>query len=95
MVVNDIDVTVNGLNDISEQEIVNYIDYVQAQTKEKVNSLKLSATKDGQVDIRYELQPQNSSASAASRATSSAPSTAGTTPSALKSTTASSTACID
>ena len=46
MVVNGIDVTVNGLNDISEQEIVNYIDYVQAQTK------------DGQVDIRYELQPQ-------------------------------------
>ena len=44
MVVNGIDVTVNGLNDISEQEIVNYIDYVQAQTKEKVNSLKLSAT---------------------------------------------------
>ena len=58
MVVNGIDVTVNGLNDISEQEIVNYIDYVQAQTKEKVNSLKLSATKDGQVDIRYKLQPQ-------------------------------------
>ena len=58
MVVNGIDVTVNGLNDISEQEIVNYIDYVQAQTKEKVNSLKLSATKDGQVDIRSELQPQ-------------------------------------
>ena len=58
MVVNGIDVTVNGLNDISEQEIVNYIDYVQAQTKEKVNSLKLSATKDGQVDIRDELQPQ-------------------------------------
>ena len=39
MVVNGIDVTVNGLNDVSEQEIVNYIDYVQAQTKEKVNSL--------------------------------------------------------
>lgn len=58
MVVNGIDVTVNGLNDVSEQEIVNYIDYVQAQTKEKVNSLKLSATKDGKVDIRYELQPQ-------------------------------------
>ena len=57
MVVNGIDVTVNGLNDVSEQEIVNYIDYVQAQTKEKVNSLKLSATKDGQYDIRYELQP--------------------------------------
>lgn len=58
MVVNGIDVTVNGLNDVSEQEIVNYIDYVQAQTKEKVNSLELSATKDGQVDIHYELQPQ-------------------------------------
>ena len=58
MVVNGIDVTVNGLNDVSEQEIVNYIDYVQAQTKEKVNSLKLSATKDGQVYNRYELQPQ-------------------------------------
>lgn len=35
MVVNGIDVTVKGLNDVSEQEIVNYIDYVQSQTKEK------------------------------------------------------------
>ena len=52
MVVNGIDVKVNGINDISEQEIVNYIDYVEQQTKEKVNSLNLSATKDGQVDIR-------------------------------------------
>ena len=41
-----------------QRRIVNYIDYVQSQTKEKVNSLKLSATKDGQIDIRYELQPQ-------------------------------------
>ena len=59
MVVNGIDVTVNGLNDVSEQEIVNYIDYVQTQTKEKVNSLKLSATKDGQVDIRFARLPLN------------------------------------
>mgnify|MGYP001163084444 FL=1 len=58
MVVNGIDVKVNGLSDVSEQEIVNYIDYVEQQTNEKVSSLQLSAAQDGQVDIQYELQPQ-------------------------------------
>ena len=77
-----------------EQEIVNYIDYVEQQTNEKVSSLQLSA-QDGQVDIQYELQPQKLNASAASRATSWARSIVGTTRSAPKSTIASSTACID
>ena len=32
MVVNGIDVTVEGLHDVSEQEITNYIGYVEQQT---------------------------------------------------------------
>ena len=58
MLVNDIDVTVNGLEDVSEQEIVNYIGYVEQQTSEKLDRLSLSAAADGNVSIDYVLQPQ-------------------------------------
>ena len=58
MLVNGIDVTVNGLEDVSEQEIVNYIGYVEQQTNEKLDRLSLSAAADGNVSIDYVLQPQ-------------------------------------
>ena len=51
MLVNGIDVTVNGLEDVSEQEIVNYIGYVEQQTSEKLDRLSLSAAADGNVSI--------------------------------------------
>ncbi|SFT82008.1 Anaerobic ribonucleoside-triphosphate reductase [Selenomonas sp. GACV-9] len=58
MVVNGIDVTIEGLSDVSEQEIVNYIDYVENETKEKVDTLRISAAEDDTVNIDYVLQPQ-------------------------------------
>ena len=58
MVVNGIDVTVEGLHDVSEQEITNYIGYVEQQTNERLESLNLSAAADGNVAIDYVLQPQ-------------------------------------
>ena len=58
MLVNGIDVTVKGLEDVSEQEIVNYIGYVEQQTNEKLDRLRLSAAADGNVKIDYVLQPQ-------------------------------------
>ena len=39
MMVNDVVVTVDGLSDITEAEIAQYIGYVEDQTKEKVNEL--------------------------------------------------------
>lgn len=58
MVVNGIDVTVEGLKDISEQEIVNYIGYVENETNEKIDTLHISAAGNGNVNIDYVLQPQ-------------------------------------
>lgn len=57
MVVNDIDVKIEGLSNVSEHEVENYINYVEDQTKEKISSLHLSAAADGNVNIDYVLQP--------------------------------------
>ena len=58
MIVNGIEVTVEGLNDVSEQEIVNYIDYVENETNEKLDTLHISAAGNDYVNIDYVLQPQ-------------------------------------
>ena len=58
MIVNGIDVTIEGLKDVSEQEIVNYIDYVKTETNEKIDTLHISAAGGGNVNIDYVLQPQ-------------------------------------
>lgn len=58
MVVNGIDVTIEGLKDVSEQEIVNYIGYVENETNEKIDTLHISAAGNGNVNIDYVLQPQ-------------------------------------
>ncbi len=36
MIVNDINVTVNGLSDITPHEVENYIAYIEGQTNEKL-----------------------------------------------------------
>ncbi len=58
MVVNGIDVTLDGLTDISEKEIAGYIDLVQKKTNEKISSLELKDAGNGKIDIHYVLQPQ-------------------------------------
>ena len=50
MVVNGTDVSVKGIPDISEAEIMNYIDYVQEKTEER--------RADGTVALDYQLRPQ-------------------------------------
>lgn len=57
MTVNNIDVTIEGLPNISEHEVENYINYVEKQTNEKLSSLHLSGAADGNVNIDYVLQP--------------------------------------
>ncbi len=58
MVVNGIEVTVEGVPDISEHEIINYIDYIHEKTHEPVSSLNISAADNGQVELGYELSTQ-------------------------------------
>jgi len=58
MTVNGIDVTVDGLQGVSEAEIVNYINYVEQKTSEPVQTLHLSPAADGSVKVDYALQPQ-------------------------------------
>ena len=42
MMVNDVAVTVDGLSDVTEAEIAQYIGYVEEQTNERVNELTLT-----------------------------------------------------
>ena len=58
MVVNGIDVTVEGLEDVSEQEIMGYIDYVKEHTDNRLGKLCISAAGDGNVTLNYALMPQ-------------------------------------
>ena len=48
MNINGIDVIVNGVSDVSEQEILNYISYInENNTEEQLESLSISAAADG------------------------------------------------
>ena len=58
MLVNGIQVKVNGIPDVSEQEIVNYISYVKEQTHEPLKSLSISKADEGGVALDYVLRPQ-------------------------------------
>jgi len=58
MTVNGIDVTVNGIEDMSEQEIQGYIDYVQEQNEEQLGALSISLAADGNVALDYDLRPE-------------------------------------
>ena len=49
MIVNDINVTVNGLSDITPHEVENYIAYIEGQTHEKLDRLSITGTDDGRV----------------------------------------------
>lgn len=58
MKVAGIEVEVNGLPDMSAEEIHRYIDYIHSTTDEKLSSLAISATADGKVALDYKLRPQ-------------------------------------
>ena len=56
MIVNDINVTVNGLSDITPHEVENYIAYIEGQTHEKLDRLSITGTDDGRVTLGYEMR---------------------------------------
>ncbi len=57
MLVNGVDVKVNGINDITEAEIVNYINYVKENSDETLSQLTISDAGNGEVAIDYQTQP--------------------------------------
>ena len=58
MLVNGIDVTVNGIENMSEQEIQGYISYVEDQTDEQLGALSISLEDDGNIALDYDLRPE-------------------------------------
>ena len=56
MIVNDINVTVNGLPDFTAVDVENYISYIEGQTNEKLDSLSITGTDDGRVTLGYEVR---------------------------------------
>ena len=57
MLVNGVEVKVNGLTDITEKEIVNYINYIKENFSETLASLTISDAGDGEVALDYRTQP--------------------------------------
>ncbi len=58
MIVNGTDVIVNGIDNISEQEILAYMDYIhQGNQHEELETLEISAADGGQVSLDYTLRP--------------------------------------
>ena len=58
MVVNGTDVTVNGIDNISEQEILAYMDLIhQDNQRDEIESLEISAESGDNVALDYTLRP--------------------------------------
>ncbi len=58
MVVNGTDVTVKGIENISEQEILAYMDHIhQDNRNDEIETLEISAEEGGNVALDYTLRP--------------------------------------
>ena len=57
MTINGTEVTIKGIEDVSEQEILNYLDYIHQQTPDAVKSLAITAAEDGNIALDYQLCP--------------------------------------
>ena len=58
MVVNGTEVKVNGIEDITEAEVENYLDCITKKTHEPVDTLSITYRPDGSVSLDYQLRPQ-------------------------------------
>ena len=58
MKINGIEVSVAGVEGISEHEIQNYIDYIKKSTNDEIESLSISSAGDDHVALDYRLRPQ-------------------------------------
>ena len=58
MIVNGTDVTVRGIDNISEQEILAYMDFIHQDSQhEEIESLEISAESGDRVALDYTLRP--------------------------------------
>ena len=51
-----VEVSFVGINDITENEPQNYVEYVRAKTNDPIKSIQVVQCDDGMVDVNYELQ---------------------------------------
>lgn len=58
MNINGTVVTVTGIENISRQEVLAYIDHIKEQSQEEVTALDISLADDGQVILDYQLKPR-------------------------------------
>ena len=58
MLLDDIEITVKNMPDISEEEILRYIKFLRKRLSDPLRSLTISLTKDGRVALDYTTQGQ-------------------------------------
>ena len=58
MMVHGVSVTLNGFNDMSEEEICSYISCIEQQTEESLIELTISTAGKNDVALDYRLRPQ-------------------------------------
>lgn len=58
MNINGTIVTVTGIENISRQEVLAYMDRIKEQSQEEVTALDISLAEDGQVILDYQLKPR-------------------------------------
>ena len=56
MKIDGVEVTVIGLENFTEEEAKNYVDYVRERTSDPLKSIEVKLCEDGKVDVNYKLQ---------------------------------------
>lgn len=56
MLVDGVEVKVVGLDDFTEEEAKNYVNYVRERVSDPVKSIEVKKCDDGKVDVDYKLQ---------------------------------------
>ena len=58
MLIDNVEVTVEGLTDVSEKEMRHYVEYVGNQTDKPLTTLLITDAGDGNVTLHYELSAE-------------------------------------
>ena len=56
MTIEGVEVKVIGIDDFTEQEAQNYIDYVKERVEDPLKSIEVKLCDDGKIDVDYTLQ---------------------------------------
>ena len=57
MQVNGTTISIKGIDNVSENEIIGYLKYIQEQTNEEIARLDISAADGGNITLDYTLRP--------------------------------------